>query len=580
SSQLIISNSDYDVGFVIEFAKLLVVKHRFETLITYAVNRKSELPSGHQLVDGDGSLERRLIQQLQLPIIVWGLSSNVTFWHIITHKTLVLATIEHYSPTLVPLLEVLHKTLSGRHNAYILFIMRQKSPTKQQLKEFFTWCWSRNLVNVALTFRQVHNQLFTYTPFPNVRVINVTSFGVDYEWPSFSTRDVKGYEFRIPVFQDPPASYLLTNGQLKGVTGSLVSSYINHINGRLKVERLQFVDRSNYYNHTLLATARNEIDFGVHPISTLELNSNKTNVVYSYTLTKTCLMVPWIRDSTLRIYFRSVSWINYILLLIVSLVALGWWLYDRQVDKGLYLGVCAYFSQPLNSSSFERLPRTYKIIHLSILMCILIIRNMKSGQLFSSFSVQQMIPQINSIDDFVDSSLRLMITETEYKMYFETDLLPAELKDRLLVVNRSTLLKHRDNLNTSFAYLATTSYANILTLQQNFLQRPLFRVVGGTQLCTASYFVGLPIQWNSPFKRHLFSFYLKSLRNGFHGKWLRSTNMFLFQIGVFKAPRDGDLPFASLAFRDFDVLFRNFGVGMLCCLLSLLIEILYNRLTL
>lgn len=56
----------------------------------------------------------------------------------------------------------------------------------------------------------MHNELFTYTPFPNVAPINVTHYGANYPWTAFDAKNVYGYEFNIPVFQDPPASFLVS----------------------------------------------------------------------------------------------------------------------------------------------------------------------------------------------------------------------------------------------------------------------------------------------------------------------------------------------------------------------------------
>ncbi|KAH8355305.1 hypothetical protein KR093_010712 [Drosophila rubida] len=574
-SQMFVSSWDYyDARFVIDFAKLLVAKHRFETLVTYASQRKSESPPGLQLVEG--SIERRLIQQLEMPIIVWGLSGNVSLYRLISHKTLVLTTIEHYAPQLVPMLQVLHETLERRHNVHVLFIMRYQSPSRQQLKTFFSWCWTHNFVNVAVTFQQVHNQLFTYTPFPSVQVINVTSFGVDYEWSALNNADVKGYEFRMPVFKDPPGSFLLPDGRLRGVTGLLVSSYIKHINGRLKVEPLHNVDRSNFYKQALLAAARNEIEFGPHPITSLELNANKTAIVYSHTLSRTCLMVPWMRVTTIRTLYRSYPWSTYS---IVFVMALGWQLYARQAVKGFYLGLCILYQQAMCNNSFERLPRLYKFAHLLMLLGICIVNCMRSAHLSAAFSVHRLAPQINSIDDLLESPYHIMLTETDYKMYFDTGLLPAELQDRLVIVNRSTLSQHRDNLDTSFAYLATTAYINRLQIKQRYLQRPRFRIVDGPQLCTASFYLGLPIQWNSPFQQHFLHFYLKTLRNGLQDQWTSCTNMDLLRLGVYTTQLDDGIPFVVISLSDFDLFFKTYGLAVLCCLLCLLIEILCKRLT-
>lgn len=211
----------YDTEFVTRLATFLIKRNGIENIVTFASNRETDqLPSAQNMTH---SLEHEFgIWNLTIPIIVCGIPTDIILWQIVNDRTLVFVTIYQLSPHLMPMLDVLCEVLDKRHHVFILFTMRvlQRSPpTLRQLREFFDWCWHHNFVNVAITFQyvqyrdgtpHVHNELFTYTPFPNVAPINVTHYGANYPWTAFDAKNVYGYEFNIPVFQDPPASFLVS----------------------------------------------------------------------------------------------------------------------------------------------------------------------------------------------------------------------------------------------------------------------------------------------------------------------------------------------------------------------------------
>lgn len=279
------------------------------------------------------------------------------------------------------------------------------------------------------------------------------------------------------------------NGELKGIIGSLITEYIYQINGQMRKEFLPNVNRELYHVDTMLAAARGEVDVVPHPYSLMNPKSNLTDGAFFYALTNHCLMLPWIQSSALSTYYKNNfstdCWIFVILTIIMPLI---WQIWSRRGLQGLYLGQVIYYLQSLDTGTFRRLPRVYKYFHVGMLMAVLLIRTMKSADLSASFSVQRMGPQINTLDDFLKSPLRLMVTQTQEKQLFGANLLPAELKDRLVFANLSTMRKLKDDFNTSYGYIVTSSYARILDLKQRYLTRPIFRVVDSPQLCTAPYF--------------------------------------------------------------------------------------------
>lgn len=222
SSEIVSLNPEqYNTEFVTQLATFLIKRNGIEHIVTFASHRETD-----QLLTPQNmthSLEHEFdIWNLTVPIIVCRVPTDIMLWQIVNDKTLVFVTIYQLSPHLMPMLDMLCEVLDKRHHVFILFtirVLRHSPPTLRQLTEFFDWCWHNNFVNVAITFQyveykdgmpHVHNELFTYTPFPYVAPINVTHYGANYPWTAFDAKNVYGYEFYVPVFHDPPASFLVS----------------------------------------------------------------------------------------------------------------------------------------------------------------------------------------------------------------------------------------------------------------------------------------------------------------------------------------------------------------------------------
>lgn len=326
----------------------------------------------------------------------------------------------------------------------------------------------------------------------------------------------------------------------------------------------------------MLAASRKETDIGIHPFSKLNLNSNQTDGVFSFELEHTCLMVPWNRKAQLQIFIESGYFLNrWILLVLLFCWPLLWQLASRNGLKGLYYVLIIYHLQPLNCLVFRRLPQAYKIIHIAVLMAILLLRNMRSADLSATFSVKHLGPQIETIEDFMETPLRIMITKKQVEMYFERKYFPEVLRERLVIVSRSTLIDHLISFNTSYAYMATNANANYFNFKQRYMLRPLFRVVSNLETCTPPFFLGLPIQWNSPFKESIFNFYLLSLRSGLQNRWVENTWRHAEMMNM---PKEFEPVVEPLGISDFEFSFWMIMKGFGFCTLILLIEIFWKRL--
>lgn len=211
----------YNITYIFEFIKNINIRHSFDSLVSYSAHRRLAKTDTHGQVIR--SLDRTLLEDIKVPIVIWSLQSNVSLRNILISNTLVYAGITHFAADKEPLLHTMLKTLDGRHDVRILFILRtikDYPADKGRLIQFFKWCWKRKFLNVAVTFQwnskssgnrtTMHNELFSYTPFPKVKLMNVTSLGVNFPWFNQDVSNVRGYIFHLPVYQNIPNAFLVS----------------------------------------------------------------------------------------------------------------------------------------------------------------------------------------------------------------------------------------------------------------------------------------------------------------------------------------------------------------------------------
>ncbi|KAH8253297.1 hypothetical protein KR032_004621 [Drosophila birchii] len=578
---------NYESEYLHNLTHQMIAKNHIEALAIYGVNRELQ----HIPMIVAKSLEQSLTEEFQIPIVSWGLRRNVTLRRILGYNTLVYVSIASVLTSEEPIFDVLTDGLAGLHYVPMLFIYKRlgsRPPTTNELKIFFSWCWRNRFINVILTFRHIsftgfngfewisakwHHELFTYTPFPEVTLQNLTETGYQHK---DILMDLRGYEFKVPIFQDPPSVFQLPNGKISGVLGLMLQAYLGHRRGRLRLEPRTDVDRYNYPEHLMLAAARGEIEMGVHPYTSMQPGSSLTAGSFPLAATNTCVLVPWQREPPSAQFMGRVIHVNGCFFLILLLATtLGWRLVRTEGLRGIQLSLVAFFQQPLADRDFQGLAASYKFIHVAVLLASFVLWSLRTANLSSVFTSQRPGSQIETANDFLATPLRLMLTKTEMQMYFTEGRLPSALKPRLLVVNRTTLREHLERLNTSYAYCTTAEHWYVVQLQQRRMHRPLFRLA--SKLCTSIQMLRFPMQWDSPFDQNLYKFFTKSRQFGFFSHWAHRGHLEAIQIGLVVQLTDDYQPFVSLTLKDFKTLIKMCSLFLLGSLVCLLAEMLWYK---
>ncbi|KAH8270855.1 hypothetical protein KR018_007193 [Drosophila ironensis] len=582
-----IDAGNYESDFLHNLTRQLAARNRVESMAIYGINR--ELQRTKFILAK--SLEQSLMEEFQLPMVVWGHRRNVTLRRILGERTLVCVGIRSLSPHDEDIFDAVTDGLFGMHHVPILFIYKrlENTPlTLDQLRLFFAWCWRLRFINVFLAYQHFmfnnssgrmkvtwNNYLFTYTPFPELTVKNLTETGYRH---TNIMMDFRGFEFRVPVFQDVPNVFLLPTGMLSGTFGLMFAYYVAHRRGRIRLEPIADVDRYNYHEHLMLAATRGEIEIGVHPYSSLQPGARQIAPYFPLATTNTCVMVPFQQESPPGRFIRYVVRINgCFLLLLLLAMSLAWQLWGKKGagwHRGIQLALSAFHLQSLPGRAFRRFTEPYKCIHVAVLLGSFVLWTMRTANLSSVFTSQTRGSQIETVEDFLATPLRLMLTDSEVEMYFTAGELPSALLPRLLVVNRSTLVEHLEQLNTSYAYCTTTEHWSVVLMQQERLDRPRFRLA--SRICTGTHILRFPMQWNSPFQRNFFRFSTQARQFGLREQWLHRGHRDAIVAGLVRPLTDDRLSARKLTLKDFQLLLNIYIMSLLASGLCLLVEIAWG----
>lgn len=336
------------------------------------------------------------------------------------------------------------------------------------------------------------------------------------------------------------------------------------------------MNRFNYHNRTLTWPARGIIDIGVHPFTQLIQKSDEAEGTIIMSPTKTCLMVPVLIPRPLDRFVVFVARNNGVLLVVLlPLLMLGWQLLARNCSKGFFLAFVLFSMQPVHENLFRHFANAYKMVHVAILLSFFILWNERTGALTRAISLNSTPQQIRTIADFLRTPLRIMVTEAEVEMYFKTEILPKALQPRLLVVNTSTLIQHRNSLNTSYAYCASDGAWNIASFQQSRLDPPLFQRLSRS-FCTSPTIRQLPMGRNSPFADSFFRFYMHTRLTGVYNKWKALSFRKAAHAGFIHVIPENN-SFVSMNVQDYMVFIKGYWICIAICVLCLIGEIIWKN---
>ncbi|XP_065367227.1 uncharacterized protein LOC135959987 [Calliphora vicina] len=552
---------NYDLEFIFNFTSYLHRIHRFHSFIVFSEKREYNRAE-HVIVR---PLEQALMEEFETPVVVWGRQSTARLRYRIGVNNLIFVYI---SKVRDPILSVVSRALEGIHYMPMVFIFKRKHnlpPTLKEIHMFFEWCWQENILNVALTYQvmerkfghinnsmqlNIRNEVFNYNPFPKLSIYNVTELAYKHEGTFIkdSIRDVQGYRFTTPMFMDTPTVFLThyeRHGSRRvllfvtGTAGRTFHEYIHFVNGTVNIKPTHSLSYYNFQKKTLTHASKKLIDIGIHPYSSLLPYANLTEGSYPVGLTNACVIVPVIPEIAHGQYILRVMpifiWLVWMLELVSLFIIQCIHLQRIDLGSGIIYSFRTLMSQPLNKHEFEKRRGLLRSLHLFVILLSVLVNSGFSASLTSILSTTLVGKQITTVEDLLQSGLKIMTTVYEKEVYFDHKLLPQQLLPLLEVVNESELQEHKDNLNISYAYVVNSEEWGKYDFQQQLMWRPRFRIAHTKDLCTVKQYLRFPLQWDSPFTQSLEMFIIYTTDSGLRQAWshwsiYQATRMKLIKI--------------------------------------------------
>lgn len=504
------------------------------------------------------------------------------------HSTLDLDTIAVtiLENTLDEMRNVTQETTTSMHSIKTIFIITSMDyPSNDELMEFFEWCWEYNMLNVLAIFG---NQSYSYDPFPEITIFNMADYPEHVLFWNHTT-NLLGYNFSTPIRFDPPRVFFGLNRKLSGSAGILYKNFVKKINGTLREILLPHAPFNLHQKEIIKLSFLKIIDASIHPTSNLMPYDTEKSYPISYT--NSCVIVAVASEIDHMLYilypFTELIWILFVVVILAFLG--GYLLVTRpklnpgprtKIENRELIGFFAdvmkgLLYQPLAPTTHHlNIGRNWRLIILNGLLIFagFIFSNMYTASFTSLLSTTVYGKQLETVEDFVRMKKRIMMLDYEADVFINTTgPYPKEFTSLIMSTDADMVAKHRDVLNTTYAYLVSRERWSFLNKQQDKLWKPIFRIAS-KKLCLPDFFLAFPIQQDSPFYEQLKDFGGRALQSGLVGKWEDISYIDAVNIGLIKKFKETRIHPTPLGLEYYKLVWLLLIVGWILSIIVFSIE--------
>ncbi|XP_017043521.1 uncharacterized protein LOC108089686 [Drosophila ficusphila] len=412
-------------------------------------------------------------------------------------------------PNLLVNTSVEQRKLLGRFNERALIIACLKDSTDNRtlsgLKDLLWGLQKLHILyvvnsNVHLYFEEALNNgflhvlalnsktgsLYTYEPYPEIKIHQVEKMQSFYTLTRL--RNLQGHTVYITVETMTPRCFRYNNSNgervYAGYMYKMIKTFIEFYNG---TEEHVFANYSYVpYAIGLRALKNGQIDMLPRIIHAMDwIYFYRSHVLYNI---KTFIMVPWAEPLPKSLYFIRpfdwTVWMAFTISIAYSSIMI-WWMGYRQKGKSslslTFMDVLQMMFQLPFTKIWHFKMGTRQVFNFFVLFASgFVLTNLYTAQLSCYLTTGLFKHQLNSFEDLFREKQLLMVDQ------FDADVLRNMTKSKIiqqgfdniiLTDELNTVLKHRNNLNTLYAYEAYEDRLAYLLLQQKYLRVPLFKTI-------------------------------------------------------------------------------------------------------
>ncbi|XP_061402207.1 uncharacterized protein LOC133338036 [Musca vetustissima] len=421
---------------------------------------------------------------------------------------------------------LMDELLWRRHYTKIIVFFESDDDTDEhQLVNLFEDSFKNGYLSVLVLW---HNDTYTYTPYPQIRVIHLKDYVEFGELQKRRPYNFNKFHINTAFVEYPPRCFSFHNrqGELirSGYFYKIVENFVKHHNGTLQPV---FVDAWGIsFNETSIVDLVNNRGFSFIPTYlTASKHYESSDCIH---FGKCYLLVPAAREIKQNLYllvsFDKGMWFMVALLLVIltAIVALINRLYfnKRNVIEPIIhaLRIIIFISGQV----FVNKTPLFYMLHLLFLCIGLFLTNSYSANLSSMYTSRIYEEDLKTLRHVGRTKMGIHTYTLDYKNYLALENLPDIVYQRIFTGNNTEFYINRKSLNIVNIYMGMDDVIELLLYQQIHLKRPLATYIP-EPLFTTPMSVSMPhrLSFVEYFNRHLWYLADSGLLNKFKAdsKW-------------------------------------------------------------
>ncbi|CAD7086960.1 unnamed protein product [Hermetia illucens] len=430
------------------------------------------------------------------------------------------------------ILEVVKTALEDNLLAKVIFYFLPETFHNINLRNFSVCLWEERILYSLMI---LDNKVFTYNPYPEVSLVEVTSAESLKSVFTEKLADFHGAAVRVARSLDisKDVQYVDRKGdvQFGGYFMKTILAFIRKHNGT-------FVEQKTKKDLTDVEELfkKKEIDF----LSMMITMATK-NLKMSYPLSSIapCILIPYQKELPRVFYlmlpFQVSGWILFgagalLLLLVIAVTGLLRKGKSTSIYQEAAFRVWRIVTQQIHfPAEGETNHWVMIIITLATLHFMLLLSLYQSG--LSSFYTKS-IPakQIDTPEDLARTSYRILTPDLQLHYFREFQLFPKSVLDRFKV-DDSLVKANINQMDPRFGYMPPSEFKDIL---RELERRPSTKFFHLTNMYTRKMLVSVLHQNESPFKDIFEDVVFRLIDSGLMLKWERDTMYELKQVGFLR----------------------------------------------
>lgn len=339
----------------------------------------------------------------------------------------------------------------------------------------------------------------------------------------------KGKTFKFPVAEDKPRAFTTSFDTItkqmsaSGLCYEVFKNFIKQNNGKIHPYPLYEPNEKYKSIHQVLKMVQYKKLFAT-PNCFTAVDQNVFSVTHPIKIVNWCFMVPVVGKIQSYEYilapFRTDTKIT--LVLVTFLTGGTFWMISgfKDFSTGLLNGLCGYMALCF-CSNLDRFHRaTSRWFQILVRVAGFIFSNYYNTLLASFLATTLFGKQINTLHELFETGLKVMVRFNDSESLKEFGI-PDYFRERLLVKSGNIVAEHRDQLNSSYAYVVSSDRWFFHEMQQEKMKVHRLRY---SEVCYGQYLLTFPLWYDSMFLEPLNYFLINSEATGLINHWSKKTS--------------------------------------------------------